>query len=86
MEKHGFCHAFLFAKTLLLQKHHVRNSRCSLFAFFPLILLFCRCESNQLHSSTLNVVVDCDVALRGGDVAMSSQASKYKHTHPLCSE
>ncbi len=34
MEKHGFCHAFLCAKTLLLQKHHVCNSCCSLFAFF----------------------------------------------------
>ena len=68
MEKHGFCHAFLFAKTLLLQKHHVRRSRCSLFAFFPFFMSVCSSadsESNQLHSSALHVVVDCDVALCG---------------------
>ncbi len=83
MEKHGFCHAFLFAKTLLLQKHHVRNSCCSLFAFF---LFFCRYTSNQLNSTTFHIVVDSDVALRGGNVAMSSQASKYKHAYPLRSK
>ena len=68
MEKHGFCHAFLFAKTLLLQKHHVRNSCCSLFApsFCSSVrLLFRRYTSNQLNSAALNVVVDCDVALSG---------------------
>jgi hypothetical protein len=46
MEKHGFCHAILFAKTLLLQKHHVRNSCCSLFAFS---LFFCPSVLLQIH-------------------------------------
>jgi len=67
MEKHGFCHAFLFAKTLLLQKHHVRNSCsrpfCSFCSFVR--LLFLRYESNQLHSTAFHIVVDCDVALSG---------------------
>jgi hypothetical protein len=49
MEKHGFCHAFLYAKTLLLQKHHVRSSRCSLFAFFLLFVFFCPCVLLQIH-------------------------------------
>ena len=49
-------------------------------------LLFLRYESNQLHRSTLYVVVDCDVALSGGYVAMPSQASKYKHAHPFVSK
>ena len=52
MEKHGFCHAFLFAKTLLLQKHHVRNSCCSLFAFFLLFLFFCPSVLLQIAHQT----------------------------------
>ena len=70
MEKHGFCHAILFAKTLLLQKHHVRNSCsrsfCSFCSFCSSVrLLFCRYTSNQFHSAALNIVVDSDVALSG---------------------
>ena len=49
-------------------------------------LLFCRYTSNQLNGATLHIVVDSDVALSGGDVAMSSQASKYKHAYPLRSK
>ena len=49
-------------------------------------LLFLRYESNHLNSSTLHVVVDSDVALCGGDVAMPSQASKHKYTHPFVSK
>jgi hypothetical protein len=60
------------------------RSFCSFCSYVR--LLFLRYESNQLHSSAFYVVVDCDVALGSGDVAMPSQASKHKYTHALVSK
>jgi|TARA_B110000977_G_C11024907_1_gene472769 hypothetical protein len=65
----------MFAKTLLLQKHHIRNSCSSMLAFF------CSLTSNPLNSTTLHIVIHCDVFLVSRNMPMPSQAGQYKQAH-----
>lgn len=41
---------------------------------------------NQLNSTALDVIIDCDVALRGADALMSRQTCQHKHADTLICE